>query len=241
MWDALWRGAAPLHIAAQIGHVSVVQALITVGADIDVRDGDGGRTPFFMAAYYGHPEIVAVLSAAGADVHMPNWLHETPMHAAANRGHTAVLRALKSLGLRVNAPDMSFRTPMHLAADYGHAEAIQTLKDLGASVDIWDRSGRSPLDLALEELPDLKAVQALLQAGADASIKPALERVKGNTKPKFKEIISLLEEHLKQNPTGIKPRLQNKQSPAILTQFQTQLLNADVAETSDKCSTSLKV
>ncbi len=46
----------PLCIAAEEGHMEVVNALIAAGADKDKADDDG-TTPLFIAAEEGHVEV----------------------------------------------------------------------------------------------------------------------------------------------------------------------------------------
>ncbi|MDO5610900.1 MAG: ankyrin repeat domain-containing protein [Pseudomonadota bacterium] len=60
-------GHSALHLAAEAGHLAIVQTLIDAGADIGQRDGDG-NTAWLLAARGGHGEVMASLLDAGADV-----------------------------------------------------------------------------------------------------------------------------------------------------------------------------
>ena len=53
-----------LHLAASLGHVNVLGALLSHGAVVDARDGEGW-TALHMAADRGHVEAVRRLHAAG--------------------------------------------------------------------------------------------------------------------------------------------------------------------------------
>ena len=53
-----------LHLAASLGHVGVLGALLSHGAVVDARDGEGW-TALHMAADRGHVEAVRRLHAAG--------------------------------------------------------------------------------------------------------------------------------------------------------------------------------
>lgn len=60
-------GYSPLHWAARMGHIEVVDYLAKRGANINVRDNDGW-TPLHLAAQHGHLDVVKLLVARGADV-----------------------------------------------------------------------------------------------------------------------------------------------------------------------------
>ena len=57
-------GATPLFIAAQNGHLEIVQFLVESGANKDQGTTNDGATPVFIAAQNGHLEIVRVLGGA---------------------------------------------------------------------------------------------------------------------------------------------------------------------------------
>ena len=56
-------GATPLHLAAAAGGVKVIEALLDASADLNVYDGDSGRTPVSYAEENDHPEAIAALRA----------------------------------------------------------------------------------------------------------------------------------------------------------------------------------
>ena len=59
---------SPLHLAAAIGHLELVQCLLSHKADMDKARFDGA-TPLFMAAAGGFPTVVDYLLQKGANVH----------------------------------------------------------------------------------------------------------------------------------------------------------------------------
>jgi len=59
------NGAAPLHVAAFIGDVGCVQALLLAGVDVEIRDGEG-RTALWLAKLKGFYEVARLLTDAGA-------------------------------------------------------------------------------------------------------------------------------------------------------------------------------
>ena len=64
--------ATPLHLAAEKGHLKVVQLLVESGAKCDLTTKDG-RTALDVAVDYGHVEIVRFLSELGEGAEKPCW------------------------------------------------------------------------------------------------------------------------------------------------------------------------
>lgn len=60
------NGNAPLHIAAQNGHLDHVQLLVGVGACVNAKNGKG-NTPLHMALSYDYIAVSEYLMANGAD------------------------------------------------------------------------------------------------------------------------------------------------------------------------------
>lgn len=69
----------PLHVAAEEGHLHMVEYLIANGAKIDALDMHGW-TPLHSACYRGHIDIVMYLLAAGADCLAVTDDGNTPLH-----------------------------------------------------------------------------------------------------------------------------------------------------------------
>jgi ankyrin repeat protein len=60
----------PLHMAASLGHASIVEMLIAKGAETSVR-AKFGITPLIAAVIGGHANVVAVLVASGVNIDEP--------------------------------------------------------------------------------------------------------------------------------------------------------------------------
>jgi ankyrin repeat protein len=165
------RGAlAPrnLRVAAGLGRLDLIDEL--VGADGTLRPGAGTRRGFYrphggFPAWRPHDDPQEVLDEALA------W--------AARNDRTEALDALAAHGARLEA-DVYRGTALAWAAACGRVAAIERLVALGA-----DPSGRAsfggpshgdgvtPLHLAAQN-GDAPAVRALLEAGADPTIKEKL-------------------------------------------------------------------
>jgi ankyrin repeat protein len=144
------RGYLALHVAAQHGHVDVLNLLLLQ------RDSTGSIhttdcfkfTPLHWSAFNGHQEAVRYLLNADADINRKDAFGWTPLHEAAYNGHAHVVETLLS---STPQPSLRFRsgnwvTPLHLAARHGHFKIVQILlnKD-GSLATAVDRDGDTPL------------------------------------------------------------------------------------------------
>ena len=68
---------SPLAWAAMMGETEAVELLLQLGADVNVRQEDGG-TPLHIAFFLGRAEIAELLMKAGADVNAKNKRGEIP-------------------------------------------------------------------------------------------------------------------------------------------------------------------
>ena len=60
-------GMTPLHWAAERGHASVADLLISASADVEAKTRIGSYTPLHLASRGGHSGVVQRLLEAGAD------------------------------------------------------------------------------------------------------------------------------------------------------------------------------
>ena len=74
-------GLSALHLAAEAGHKTVVELLLTKGVAVDIRT-ESGETALFLAAGKGHKDVLEVLLANGADVNARNRHNYTPLWSA---------------------------------------------------------------------------------------------------------------------------------------------------------------
>jgi len=155
-------GDYPLHVAAQRGHVVVVEELLKHGANPAVRNGNG-RTPLELALLAGKTEVarllitrgikedpqgllvllvdagvsdrdaLAFLVAQGADVNAAGPDGSRPLHRASALGQLLVVKRLIALGAEVNPPDAQGRTPLAIAQARGQRDIVALLQSFGAS------------------------------------------------------------------------------------------------------------
>lgn len=158
----------PLYLAAQLGHLPCLVALIEHGADVngtvhsDFLYWKDKRQPIHAAAKHGHVSCLIELLVRGAEVDEPGpqtWLgHMADLHLAARHGHVECVAVLlkytaelrKTSAERMSLVDAEGKTPLHLAAEHGHRGCIRVLLRCGASTDVTDQCGNTPFELAVE-------------------------------------------------------------------------------------------
>jgi len=72
-------GETALHQAAENGHLSVAQLLISQGSDINKRSKWSSSTPLHLSCYEGHHTLVELLISHGADVNARDDVNNTPL------------------------------------------------------------------------------------------------------------------------------------------------------------------
>jgi ankyrin repeat protein len=148
-------GRTPLSYAAEEGHDTVVQQLLSCdGVDINAEDQRYRRTPLVWAARGGHESVVGQLLACdNVEVNWKDRCGMTPLSWAAFRGHMRIVEMLLvHADIQVDAMDKCNQTPLSKAAQGGHdAIVLKLLSHSGVDPDSKDIYGRSPLSRAAGE------------------------------------------------------------------------------------------
>jgi ankyrin repeat protein len=139
---------APLHLAANCGHIEVARILLRYNADRNPQNTTG-LTPLHLASRAGHPEVVRLLLEHGVDANTQDSAGKTSLHKASANGYHDVARLLLEHGVDVDALDKHLSTPLHLASHNGNSETVRMLIEHGADVDAKNDEGRTALQLAL--------------------------------------------------------------------------------------------
>lgn len=104
----------PLHNAAAVGSVPVIQLLTSAGANVSARD-IYGSTPLHNAAEENFADCIRALVKAGADINAESHKGNTPLLRAAWRGHVDACQALLDLGANAHHKSASGKTALALA------------------------------------------------------------------------------------------------------------------------------
>jgi len=164
------QSASPVADAAKRGDASVVQTLLSKGADVNAPQGDG-MTALHWAALNGDLKTANALLIAGATVDPLTRIGRyTPLHLASSKGNAALVSRLLQAGAATKAVTSTGVQPIHLAAEAGSAEAVKALIERGADVNARDDThGRTPLVFAVSQ-NRLEAMRVLLAKGADVRL-----------------------------------------------------------------------
>lgn len=101
----------PLHIAAQVGDLAMIELLISYGARVDCCAIDG-ETPLLTAIKNNNPATAKGLIRRGADVSQSNGQGQTPLHLAAFKNLLSVINALLDNGADPDIQDDTGKTPL---------------------------------------------------------------------------------------------------------------------------------
>ena len=90
----LFQNGTKLIEAASDGSLERVASILSLGANVNVRD-KWGWSALSMAAYGGHESIAKLLLACGAETDIADVDGDTPLDLATNRGHANVVIAIE--------------------------------------------------------------------------------------------------------------------------------------------------
>jgi ankyrin repeat protein len=158
-----------IHQASTHGHLSIVEALLDAGFNVNLQDYSG-QTALHCAAGYEREKVVDCLIRNGGKAAIPDGEGRTALHYAAGHGSVIIATKLRSAwsdGPR--ATDIHGQTPLHFAAGRGHKEVVLKLLDWGATknehVDFADTKRRTALHFAAGYGSE-EVVKLLLERGA---------------------------------------------------------------------------
>lgn len=120
-----------LMMAAEAGHLDVVQALKDAGAHIEMRDSYG-RTPLYAASVAGHIDVVRYLVRENADVHAVDCENRSVLWACCAVRRVDIASILIADGDADLNTQAGGDTAMSFAIKHGHAEVVDFLRQNGA-------------------------------------------------------------------------------------------------------------
>ncbi|KAM5256495.1 ankyrin repeat domain-containing protein 6 [Ctenodactylus gundi] len=160
------HGRTPLHLAANKGHLAVVQILLKAGCDLDVQD-DGDQTALHRAAVVGNTEVIAALIQEGCALDRQDKDGNTALHEASWHGFSQSAKLLVKAGANVLARNKAGNTALHLACQNSHSQSTRVLLLGGSRADLKNNAGDTCLHVAVR-YNHLSIVRLLLSAFCSA-------------------------------------------------------------------------
>eukprot|EP00039_Didymoeca_costata_P001207 m.50583 g.50583 ORF g.50583 m.50583 type:complete len:904 (+) comp10680_c0_seq1:266-2977(+) len=155
---------SPLHWVTVLGYVEMANALIQLGADVDMQD-ENGSTALHFATQNQTTECLEVLLNCERTQDIPDSEGRTALMWAAGSGNEEAVKLLTSYGYDIHNADKMGGTALHAAAYSGSAECTSALLECNAIVDPLDSMLHTPLFRACEN-GKADAAITLLKAGA---------------------------------------------------------------------------
>jgi ankyrin len=181
-------GRTALHVAAESESATVLELLLTEGADPNASSPDKSmEPPLHIAARAGRDKSVKMLLEHGADINTVHASGRTALHAATVNDRSSTIQVLIKNKARVDQQDDEGMTALCLAAAETRASkpkksiyttaTMETLIQGGADLEKPDRCGWTPLHHASMSKAKIATlfVITLLFHGADVNVKTAKE------------------------------------------------------------------
>ncbi|BFZ25392.1 hypothetical protein BsWGS_28431 [Bradybaena similaris] len=111
-------GDSALHVAAKHGRDELINKIVNVHADINMRNFRE-QTPLYVAIQAGRFTTAAILITMGADLSGTDSNSVSLLHMAAASGSSDVIELLLARGMDPNLEDSFQNTPLHVAASKG--------------------------------------------------------------------------------------------------------------------------
>lgn len=136
----------PLHMAARMGRLSILQSQYFETANFSAQDWRG-RTPAHFACENGHLDCLKFLiEDKGCSIDTADKFNMTLLHTAFEFGRIEIIDYLLSNGARMST-DMQGRTPLDVAAQKGQIDVLKHVSNI-ISLSQLNASGRSLLHYA---------------------------------------------------------------------------------------------
>ena len=171
------NGNAAIHYAAANNQMDCVDALLSGGAEVDIRNHQQ-KSPLHIASELGHDYVVDILIDEGAELDAKDEDGRTPLHTACAEGKNLCVDLLLANGANLTVLDDFGLSALHLAALNSHLDVAKLLcqgieiedekETTVKAIDpnIKDRQSRTAMHAAAES-GNLHICELLLDFGTD--------------------------------------------------------------------------
>ncbi|KAE8599011.1 hypothetical protein XENTR_v10017018 [Xenopus tropicalis] len=147
---------SPLHLAIQLFHNSIAEALILHSTTDINLEGDLGNTPVMQACCKDNHEALNLLLGRGAKLCKQNKLGCYPIHMTAFMGSLKcmdiILKKGEEMGYtidhHINFTNNEKSSPLHLAVQNGNIDVVKACISYGAKIDLRQSDNATALHFA---------------------------------------------------------------------------------------------
>jgi uncharacterized protein len=127
------QGNTPLHIAADIGNLKIIESLIDKGASFEQLNNDG-HTPLHIAAKRANIQALQYLLDIGANINARDDEGNTPLHLAARAGYQDCVEILVGYGADINSTNRHGDAPIDFTVRQEHFTVLKYLIQNGTNI-----------------------------------------------------------------------------------------------------------
>ena len=132
------KGFNSLFVAAQNGHIEIVELLIEHGADVNIV-GQRSHTPLWIASVRGRNDVVEYLLESNKVTNYNQCGLYTILYAASQNNHWKCVELLSKSGkCDINLANNTGASALWRAASLGCTESLKVLIEYGARVEQRD-------------------------------------------------------------------------------------------------------
>uniref|UniRef100_A0A3Q3J6Y3 Death domain-containing protein n=1 Tax=Monopterus albus TaxID=43700 RepID=A0A3Q3J6Y3_MONAL len=162
-------GNRPFALAAEHGHVEMLQMLMDPYQMATMVPNKVGDTPLHLAARKGHLGAVQLLLQSFDTRDEVNMDGETALYQAAENGQEACVLALLEAGCDPDILTTAKGSALHPVSEKGDASLVHLLLEYKANADFQNQHLEAPLHLAVKN-SHIPVIHSLLQAGCNINI-----------------------------------------------------------------------
>ncbi len=161
--------SSPLDMAAGLGHLGVLKAMIEHGGETAVKSSDyRGHTALHHAGRSGDVGAIDMLVEAGAEVNAASTYGSTPLHFSATWSNVDATRALLRHGAPVNSQTIRGETALHWVSEFagtpGSSGTVAVLLRGGANETLRDCDGHRAEDMVARKEDEWDRVEAEIES-----------------------------------------------------------------------------
>jgi len=165
-------GFTPLYIAAQLGHINILNMLISFGADINICDNEG-RSPLYVTSEYDNIDEATALINAGANVNTCCYVNVNPSCSDKYNSSPLSIATQKNYKnmviLLINSGAIIDNISLISASQLGNIDIVDILIKARADINGCDEIGCFPLMMTLHSGGHIEIVKLLIKNGADVN------------------------------------------------------------------------